>query len=99
MDDQGRLSLLKANLSAIGSSIYDELFTSLINSAKSMIEREGIVLDLDAVEDNNLIVGYATYLFQQREQPDMQMPRWLRYALNNRVLQHQARRWTDEQVR
>lgn len=90
MDDQSRLALLKANLSAIGSTIYDELFLSLLTSAKSMIEREGITLDLDEQEDNNMIVGYATWLFQQREQPDMQMPRWLRYNLNNKVLQQKA---------
>lgn len=90
MDDQSRLSLLKANLSAIGSTIYDELFLSLLTSAKSMIEREGITLDLDEQEDNNLIVGYATWLFQQRESPKMPMPRWLRYNLNNRVLHEKA---------
>lgn len=90
MDDQSRRELLKANLSAIGSTIYDELFLSILTSAKSMIEREGIALDLDDAEDNNLIVGYATWLFQQREQPDMPMPRWLRYNLNNRVLHEKA---------
>ena len=90
MDDQSRLSLLKANLRAIGSTIYDELFISLLTSAKSMIEREGIVLDLDTQEDNNIIVGYATWLFQQREDPAMPMPRWLRYNLNNKVLHQKA---------
>ena len=90
MDDQSRLSLLKANVGAIGSSLYDDLFLSLLSSAKSMIEREGIVLDLDEQEDNQLIVGYATWLFQQREQPSMPMPRWLRYNLNNKVLQQKA---------
>lgn len=90
MDDQSRLNLLKANLSAIGSTIYDTLFLSLLTSAKSMIEREGITLDLDKQEDNNLIVGYATWLFQQRESPEMPMPRWLRYNLNNRVLHEKA---------
>jgi hypothetical protein len=90
MDDQSRLALLKANVSAIGSTLYDDLFLSLLASAKSMIEREGIALDLDAAEDNNLVVGYATWLFQQREQPDMPMPRWLRYNLNNKVLQQKA---------
>ena len=90
MDDQSRLALLKANLSAIGSTIYDELFLSLLASAKSMIEREGIVLDLDSAEDNNLVVGYATWLFQQREKPEMEMPRWLRYNLNNKVLHQKA---------
>lgn len=90
MDDQSRLALLKANVSAIGSTLYDDLFLSLLTSAVSMIEREGITLDMDSQEDNNLVVGYATWLFQQREQPDMQMPRWLRYNLNNKVLQQKA---------
>lgn len=90
MNDQARLALLKANLGAIGSTLYDDLFTSLLNSAKSMIEREGIALDLDETEDNNLIVGYATWLFQQREQPDMEMPRWLRYNLNTKLLHQKA---------
>ena len=90
MDDQSRLALLKANLSAIGSTIYDELFLSLLASAKTMIEREGITLDLESSDDNNLIVGYATWLFQQREQPNMPMPRWLRYNLNNKVLHQKA---------
>ncbi len=90
MDNQSRLALLKANVSAIGSTIYDDLFLSLLNSAKSMIEREGITLDLEDAEDNNLIVGYATWLFQQRDDPAMSMPRWLRYNLNNKVLHQKA---------
>lgn len=90
MDNQSRLALLKANIGAIGSTIYDTLLLSLIESAVSAIEREGITLDQDAAEDNNLIIGYATWLFQQREQPDMQMPRWLRYNLNNKLLQQKA---------
>lgn len=90
MDDQSRLALLKANVSAIGSTLYDDLFLSLLTSAVSMIEREGITLDMDSQEDNNLIVGYATWLFQQREDPAMLMPRWLRYNLNNKVLHQKA---------
>ena len=90
MDDQSRLELLKANVSAIGSTLYDDLFLSLLTSSVSMIEREGITLDMDSQEDNNLIVGYATWLFQQREQPDMPMPRWLRWNLNCKVLQQKA---------
>ena len=90
MDDQSRLALLKANIGAIESTLYDTLFLSLLTFAKSMIEREGIVLDLDTQEDNNLIIGYATWLFQQREDPAMPMPRWLRYNLNNKVLHQKA---------
>lgn len=90
MDDQSRLALLKTNVSAIGSTIYDDLFLSLLTSSVSMIEREGITLDMESQEDNDLIVGYATWLFQQRENPAMPMPRWLRYNLNNKVLHQKA---------
>ena len=90
MDDQSRLALLKANVGAINSTLYDDLFLSCLSSAKSMIEREGITLDMDAQEDNQLVVGYATWLFQQREQPSMPMPRWLRYNLNTKVLHQKA---------
>ena len=90
MDDQSRLALLKANVGAIGSTLYDDLFLSCLSSAVSLIEREGITLDMDAQEDNQLIVGYATWLFQQRENPTMPMPRWLRYNLNNKVLHQKA---------
>lgn len=90
MDNQTRLTLLKANIGALGSTIYDDLLTNLLESSVSRIEVEGIALDPDAAEDNNLIIGYATWLFQQREQPDMQMPRWLRYALNNKLMHQKA---------
>ena len=90
MAESPLLTLLKANVGAIGSTIYDTLFLSLLTSAKSAIEREGITLDADNAEDNNLIVGYATWLFQQREKPEMEMPRWLRYNLNNKVLHQRA---------
>ena len=90
MDDQSRLALLKANVGAIGSTLYDDLFLSWLSSAVYFIEREGITLDMDAQEDNQLIVGYATWLFQQRDNPTMPMPRWLRYNLNNKVLQQKA---------
>lgn len=90
MDNQTRLTLLKANIGALGSTIYDDLLTNLLDSSVSRIGVEGISLDTSAAEDNNLIIGYATWLFQQREQPDMQMPRWLRYALNNKLMHQKA---------
>lgn len=91
MDNASRLTLLKLNLNAVGSVVYDDLFPSLLDTAKSMIEREGITLDLDeSTEDNNLVIGYAAYLFRQRGDPSMEMPRWLRYGLNNRLFSQKA---------
>ncbi len=93
MEEQTRLNILqltKANIGALGSTIYDDLLNSLIESAVPMIEREGIVLDLGTAEDINLVVGYTSWLFWQRKQPAMPMPRWLRYALNNKLMQQKA---------
>ena len=47
--------------------------------------REGITIN-DSVDDDNLIVMYAAYLFRKRAEDTATMPRMLRYALNNRVI-------------
>ena len=49
-----------------------------------MITREGINLT-ESIEDGNLIVMYAAYLYRKRADSSPVMPRMLRYALNNRV--------------
>lgn len=83
------LTLLKLDL-LITSTAYDSFLTQQIDSAKLMISREGVTLRPNSAEDNQLIVGYAAYLFRQRSDAEMQMPRWLRYALNNRVFSEKA---------
>lgn len=83
------LVLLKLDL-LITSSAIDSFLTQLLDSAREMISREGVTLRLENAEDNQLILGYAAYLFRQRKDANMQMPRWLRYALNNRVLSEKA---------
>ena len=93
MEEQTRLNILnltKANIGALGSSIYDDLLNSFIDSAVPMIEREGITLNLEQTEDRNIVVGYASWLFWQRKQPNMPMPRWLRYSMNIKLMQQKA---------
>lgn len=93
MEEQTRLNILqltKANIGALGSTIYDDLLNSFIDSAVPMIEREGITLNLEQTEDRNIVVGYASWLFWQRKQPNMPMPRWLRYSMNNKLMQQKA---------
>lgn len=77
------LALVKLNLS-IASAAYDSYLTQLIETAEQLIAREGISLT-DTAEDNSLIVMYAAYLFRKRAEDSPQMPRMLRYALNNRL--------------
>ena len=57
----------------------------LIASAKEQITREGITLDLTAVDDCLTVSMHAAYLYRRRAVADNGMPRMLRYRLNNRL--------------
>ena len=79
------LVFLKADLEIIPeNTLQDSYLLQLINSASSMITREGISLT-DSAEDVQLVTMYAAYLYRKRATADPVMPRMLRYALNNRL--------------
>lgn len=85
MTDETILTMLKANLQIMPvNTLQDEYLNSLITTAKQMITREGITL-ADTVEDGQLVVMYAAYLYRKRAEDAPIMPRMLRYALNNRL--------------
>ncbi len=85
MTDDDLLEMLKFNLEIISKNeSYNDYLSSLITAAKQMIGREGITLT-DTVEDGNLVVMYAAYLYRKRAEDTPVMPRMLRYALNNRL--------------
>ncbi len=85
MTDETILTMLKANLQIMPeNTLQDEYLNSLITTAKQMITREGITL-ADTVEDGQLVVMYAAYLYRKRADDAPVMPRMLRYALNNRL--------------
>lgn len=77
------LAMLKSNLQLMGTT-WDEYLTQLIEVSTREIGREGVVLDTSQIDDVNLIVMYASYLYRKRN-TDGPMPRMLRYALNNRL--------------
>lgn len=81
------LQRLKVDLGIMNSTAYDERFTSLLNVAKSEIEREGVVLDLEKTDDGELLVDYARQMWLSRrgENPESAMARSLRYRINNRL--------------
>lgn len=85
MTDETILATLKVNLQIIaGNTLQDAYLQNLIETAKQMITREGITL-ADTIEDGNLVVMYAAYLYRKRADDSPVMPRMLRYALNNRL--------------
>ena len=78
------LSMLKVDL-GITTYQYDERLQQIINSAKSMIEREGVTFEDElTAEDMQLIVMYAAWLWRRRDTHEG-MPRMIRWALNDRI--------------
>ena len=53
------LQKLKIDLGILNSTAYESRLTSLLNVAKKEIEREGVVLNLENVDDGELLVDYA----------------------------------------
>ena len=91
MTDETILAMLKVNLQIIaGNTLQDEYLRNLIATARQMITREGIMLT-DSIEDGNLVVMYAAYLYRKRADDAPVMPRMLRYAMNNRLFSQKVR--------
>lgn len=63
------------------------LLRGFIDSAIEEIKREGITLDISAVDDQITVSMYAAYLYRKRalSGDESRMPRMLRYRLNNRL--------------
>lgn len=85
------LQILQANLDLLTlDATRKNQLEFLIDTAVELISREGVTLaEPYSVEDANLIVMYAAYLFRKRA-TDEPMPRMLRWALNNRIFGRNA---------
>ena len=84
-------TVLKTDLQ-IASTAYDSYLDSLIAAATQRIATEGITLDIStSVDDSMLVEMYAAYLYRRRRSTEGSaaepgMPRYLRWALNNRLM-------------
>lgn len=84
------LSMLKTDI-GITATAYDERLKQYIQTAYKNIKAEGAqTLNIEDVEDAQLVVMYAAWMWRRRDSGDG-MPRMVRYALNNRVLGEKAR--------
>lgn len=83
MGDEGILSILKIDLQ-VSSTALDTYLLELISAARDYIRKEGVHLE-DTAGDRQLVEMYAAYLYRRRREENVQMPRMLRWALNNRV--------------
>ena len=80
------LEMLKIDL-GITTDAYNSRLNEYLSAAAAEITREGATLDTDgSVDDQMLVIMYAAWMWRRRDTMEG-MPRMLRYALNNRVLQ------------
>lgn len=77
------LSILKMDLQ-ISVNALDGYLLFLISSAKEFISKEGVTLT-NSQDDALLVEMYAAYLYRKRKEQTNEMPRMLRWALNNRL--------------
>lgn len=82
MTSDEKLVLLKQDLQML-TSANDEFLKSLITTAESAIQREGIMLVENDMDIDMAVVQYAAYLFRKRAGNETAMPRFLRWRLNN----------------
>ena len=92
MTDAQLLAAVKTD-NQISVSGYDTRLTEIIDSAKTAIMAEGVsTLDPSArAEDAQLVIMYADWIWDSRNQPEAAMPRSLRWKLNNRIFGEKAR--------
>lgn len=87
MSEELLLKALRADL-GVTSEAFSERLLARIRTAQARIREEGITLE-DTEQDRDLVVMYAAYLWRSRVTGD-DMPRMLRYALNNRLFSRKA---------
>lgn len=90
MTDADKLAMLKIDL-GITNNHYDERLEQYLTFAADEIKREGIKLLADNLTDDNLQIMYAAWMWRKRQDGD-EMPRMLRYALNNRLMSQKMKR-------
>ena len=83
MTKEQLLAMVKLDLQMM-TNAFDGYLLQLLAAAEQMIAEEGIVLT-SSHQDDQLRIMYAAYLYRKRAEDAPQMPRMLRWALNNRL--------------
>lgn len=85
MDYETMLDMLKIDLGISTTNKYDDRLKQYLQSAVKEIKREGATLSfIDSVEDANLVIMYAQWLWRKRDSGEG-MPRMIRWEINNRL--------------
>lgn len=78
------IDMLRTDL-GITTNKYDVRLYQYLETAQSMIKTEGITIDDDDPQDQQLVISYAAWMWRKRDNMEG-MPRMLRYQLNNRLM-------------
>lgn len=89
MTDAEKLSVLKQDLQQM-TTANDALLMNLLRQAKSAIETEGITLTEGDIGSDMMVIQYAAYLFRKRAAPETEMPRFLRWNMNNTLFKQKG---------
>ena len=89
MNDALIITVLKQDLEILHSE-KDDYLQLLVETAVEEIRREGVALNEEKYADNVLVASYAAWLYRKRGASDTEMPRFLRYMLNNRLFSQKA---------
>lgn len=84
------LELLKLDL-GIKNTSKDLYYNSLLATAQKELEKKGITLDENSVEDAMLISDYAAWCYRKRTE-NVPLPVNLQLRIRNRIVSARARR-------
>jgi hypothetical protein len=84
------LNLLKIDL-GITHSLRDSYFIKLIQGTMKEIERRGITIDLNAIDDQMLIADYAAYMYRNRSE-DKPLAMNIQHRIRNRIIEERIRK-------
>lgn len=82
------LELLKIDL-GITHSARDEYFSHLINGTIKEIERKGITLDVDAIDDQMLVADYSAWTYRKRQE-DVPLAKNILLRIRNRIVKERS---------
>lgn len=68
----------------------DSRLRRLIEKAKIQIEAEGATINPENIAHQEVLVDYASWLWNTRHEPDNQMPTFIRKEINNLIFGEEA---------
>ena len=87
---EAQLEIITDYMDADAKTAKETELTQYINAAQRYIAQEGAVLDMADIGHCMLVVMYAAWLYNRRLDPASQMPRMIRWNLNNLIFSQKA---------